>query len=236
MLLFLTLLLALAVPGLAQYQCNSSTPVGTPCLWRCPPGTYGDISGTQCIHCPQGFIQEHWGKDRCNPVNTGRISIARGTASIAVPEGSFLVMYEQQPHSWQPCPSGWVGTTPPSSACRMCDKGRSSCKGAMSCRPCGKGKFADTAGTQCSNCQPGTFQPQDVKPSVKCEPCPKGKVTPSEGSGTCSYPSDKSTTPSATSSRCTPDSDDPQASGSTSFSVSAWVAASVVVVLWVWMV
>jgi hypothetical protein len=108
MLLFLTLLLALAVPGLAQYQCNSSTPVGTPCLWRCPPGTYGDISGTQCIHCPQGFIQEHWGKDRCNPVNTGRISIARGTASIAVPEGSFLVMYEQQ-HSWQPCPLvGWA--------------------------------------------------------------------------------------------------------------------------------
>ena len=234
MLLFLTfnLLLALASPGLAQYQCNSSTPIGTPCLWKCPPGEYGDKSGTQCKSCPQGFIQSNWGQGHCNAVAAGRIPIGGGAASVAVPAGSFI-----KDSSFAPCPSGWIGRVPASSACTMCDKGMTTgCAGAVTCRPCGKGKFADTTGTaQCSDCQPGTFQPQDRNPSAKCEPCSKGKVALDSGSATCSYPPDRIVTPSAASSRCTPDSDDPQASGSTSFSVSAGAATSVVAVLLLWM-
>ena len=143
----------------------------------------------RCKVCESGRFQGKQGTVACRSPAAGALVIAGGFVSIAVPLGSFI-----RESSFHSCPSGWIGTAPPSKVpgCTPCESGETNSPGSMECHSCPKGKFGNmnaADGSQvCEDCTPGTFQPQDVNPSTSCLVCPAGFLQTEKGQSFCLQP------------------------------------------------
>ena len=159
----------------------------------CPPGKYSNQVGNSanCFSCAAGKVQPQEGKTSCLIANDDQIILGSGSVAVSVPQGSFIdkscdTASTKTCLPFLACPSGWIGTRPPTSKCNPCHAGMTSSNGSLSCRNCGKGKFNQIKGSsKCHNCQKNEFQDQELKKSVKCQVCPNGWEQKLSGQSFC---------------------------------------------------
>ena len=170
---------------LGRYQ----TELGRSFCLDCSPGKFSNTIGRHrvCSSCPNGWYQSEPNATLCIQSQENSLVLPGGIVAVVVPLGSFKhCTFNQVCSSFEACPSGWIGNTPPSNKCDACEKGTTSFSGSLTCISCAKGKYSENeATTECKNCALDTYQDQELVPSLDCKACPDGYDQPSKGEPSC---------------------------------------------------
>ena len=135
----------------------------------CLPGRFRAVLGSpiECVDCPSGYANQHFGQSYCQKCTVGKISSDDGEFCIACSPGMYR---GDQDSTCLPCSPGFFSEKPESTFCLHCDAGT----------------FASTANSEsCASCREGQYQ--DEKRSVTCKQC-SGGLVPNAQQTACERP------------------------------------------------
>ena len=140
----------------------------------CPPGKAsnrtGNTKSTDCISCKVNTIAQSSGTTECTTLRPGTVALSGGAAWVQVPDGSYITNDADLP--FLACPMGWIGDTPPSTTCQICEAGQASSSGALACQICEAGKFSNLKGSpNCTACDIEFKEYSENAGSSSCAVC-----------------------------------------------------------------